>query len=213
MSILLFLNGEWSSCISELTLSQFDQVICTDGATANFIQTFQQLPDLILGDGDSLTQAFLENKIDPALKSQLNWIKTPDQDYTDFEKALIYLSKSKAKKITIYGATGKEIDHFIGNIAVAKRFYKRFELIFKDDFSCFFFLPSPFQLKLKTETMFSLIPFSKVTHFELTGALYPPNQMLEFGEQMSLRNQTTDEWLSGSFDSGDLLIVISRSID
>lgn len=210
---LLFLNGEWSNAIAKLDLSQFSQTICADGAVSAFIAQFQTCPDLILGDGDSLKQAIQANQIDTKWLTKLNWIETPDQDYTDFEKILRYLSATSVQQITIYGATGCEVDHFLGNIAVAKQFYKRFELTFYDDYSCFFFVQSPFKIALNKGTIFSIIPINDVKGLSLSGAQYLPQTQLFFGAAMSLRNQTIADELQGSFDSGDLLIVISlRSV-
>lgn len=212
-SILLFLNGEWSKSIANLDLSQFNQIICADAAVMHFIKQFKKCPDLVLGDGDSFQSAIKKEHIDVQCLNQLNWIELPDQNFTDFEKILHYLAPTSAQKITIYGATARETDHFLGNIAVAKQFYTRFDLHFYDDYSEFFFVRSPFKICLPKGTTFSCIPMSEVTNFTLTGALYNPQKTLSFGHNMSLRNETAQNELCGSFDAGDLLIVISRLID
>lgn len=206
MNLLLFLNGEWAKCISDIDLIAFDQIICADGAARSFYDQFGRFPDLVMGDGDSLD---FEGNLEA-----LNWIKTPNQDFSDFEKILQYLThfESEIAQITIYGATGKEVDHFLGNLAIAKSYSHRFDLIFYDDFSCFFYLRSPFELDLKKGSCFSLMPMSNVQQLQLSGARYQPQSTLTFGGAMSLRNEMANDQLCGSFESGHLLIVISKSI-
>lgn len=80
-------------------------------------------PDAALGDFDSLDE---KNKKE--LESHgVKIIWTPDQDYTDCEKALIYLEeniftdpklKSKSIKVLIVGAFGGRMDHTLQNMSI-----------------------------------------------------------------------------------------------
>ena len=67
-----------------------------------------KLPDVVTGDFDSLTLAERE-----ALASQgVEIVPTPDQDYTDFDKALRYVRDVRgAKRIQVFAATGGRLDH------------------------------------------------------------------------------------------------------
>jgi thiamine pyrophosphokinase len=42
------------------------------------------------------------------------FIFTPDQNFTDFQKALDILKNKGIKKVDVYGGSGGEQDHFLG---------------------------------------------------------------------------------------------------
>lgn len=91
-------------------------LICTDGAALKLhAEGFQ--PDLIIGDMDSIytNNSSFDQKI--ADRFPLCKIKRiPDQDTTDFEKLLIYLSKKGIYNVLCLGTFGKAMDHSFHNL-------------------------------------------------------------------------------------------------
>ena len=85
-------------------------VVCCDGAADDFIG-HGGVPDVIIGDMDSLSEA---NRLRYADIIVCN----PDQETNDQTKAIEYLLSNGIKRIAIVGATGKREDHTLGNIAL-----------------------------------------------------------------------------------------------
>ena len=84
-------------------------VCCDGGANAYIAQG--HLPDLIIGDGDSLSQ---ENQ------QQYGHLlhRISEQETNDQTKAVTYLLERGISHIEIVAATGKREDHTLGNISL-----------------------------------------------------------------------------------------------
>lgn len=198
---LLFVNGEPPTHFSQ-QLTQYDYIACTDGAYHNYLLQTDIVPHFIIGDLDSLhKQPIAEN---------IEIIHTPDQNKTDFEKALLFLASKGMQAFDIYGATGHATDHFLGNLSVAKQYYHQYQLTFYDNYCYFFFLQKETTLTNVKNKTISLIPLTEVHGLTLSGFLYPlTNQSLQLGGFTSLRNKAIDNNISITFTDGDLLLFVS----
>ena len=108
---VILANGDYpSSPLPLKVLSEAPYVVCCDGGADEYIAK-GHLPDIIIGDGDSLSE---ENRLKHADLLHHN----PDQETNDQTKAIQYLLESGKKKIAIVGATGKREDHTIGNVSL-----------------------------------------------------------------------------------------------
>ena len=74
-------------------------------------------PDIIIGDGDSLSET---NR----LKYADLIFHNPDQETNDQTKAVQYLLSKGKRKIAIVGATGKREDHTIGNVSLLMEYMR-----------------------------------------------------------------------------------------
>ena len=108
--IVMAANGELTGRAEDLLLKAVvdaDIIYGIDGGTRHFLR-HEIIPTLVTGDFDSLSpdeRAYL-------LASGTDVIHTPDQDYTDLEKALtIATSRHPKAEITIFGGTGGRLDH------------------------------------------------------------------------------------------------------
>ena len=115
--VLLLLNGETPVKIPEL--NDYEIICATDGAY-HYLNEKHIAPDFISGDFDSL-----EN-----LPKEIEVIHTPNQAFTDFDKILQILSDRGYKNIDVYGASGKEQDHFLGNLLTTHKEGYKFNLLF-----------------------------------------------------------------------------------
>jgi len=161
-------------------------------------------PDVIIGDLDSYQETGQENE---------KVIHDPDQETNDLEKALAYALKMEAKSVTVFGATGKRLDHTLKNLSVLKQFYSQFEsIIYKDRYSDLFLLPPYFEMELPIGTTVSLFPLSgKVEHITTHGLKYALNDgVLENGVQDGSSNQTIEKKIEIVHKKGDLLIFINH---
>src|SRR5690606_25231836 len=126
--VALFLNGQAPKNFPEL--SQFSQIFCTDGAY-RYLREKGIKPDVVSGDFDSLsTQEIMDG---------IEVVETPDQNFTDFEKALQIILKRNFYDVYIYGSSGMEHDHFLGNLSTGLKYKDQLNIVFFDDYSCYFF--------------------------------------------------------------------------
>ena len=95
--VILFLNGEPPLLFPDLSI--YDKIFCTDGSY-QYLKINQIKPDYISGDFDSI-------ELDH-ISSEITIIPTPDQNYTDFEKALKIIIDLGYTKVDVYGASGKQ---------------------------------------------------------------------------------------------------------
>ncbi len=91
-------------------LLQAPMVVCCDGGADGYIAE-GHTPDIIIGDGDSLSA---ENRTRFADRI----IYEADQETNDQTKAVKYLLAEGKRRIAIVGATGRRDDHTLGNIAL-----------------------------------------------------------------------------------------------
>ena len=203
-SALLFINGTPPENLPET--DGYDVVACTDGAfhylkEKNF--PLEKL-DFISGDFDSHTGS------DENLYHE-RFIFTPDQEFTDFQKALDILKEKGVKKVNVYGGSGGEQDHFLGNLHVAFLFKNDMEITFFDDFSSYFFILETFELNNVAGKMISLLPFPRVENLTTNGLNWElKNEELDLTKRVGTRNFAKENTVKISYTKGDLLIFVGK---
>ena len=201
---LLFINGTPPENLPKA--EGYDIIACTDGAfhylkDKNF--PLAQL-DFISGDFDSHTGN------DENIYHE-KFIFTPDQNFTDFQKALDILKNKDVKKVDVYGGSGGEQDHFLGNLHVAFLFKDLMEITFYDEFSSYFFIPKDFEINNVEGKMVSLLPFPKVENLVTDGLNWElKNEDLEITKRIGTRNFATKSTVKISYSDGDLLVFIGQ---
>ena len=201
---LLFINGTPPKNLPNT--EGYAIIACTDGAFhylkgKNF--TLDKL-DFISGDFDS------HSGIDENIYHE-KFIFTPDQNFTDFQKALDILKSKGIKKIDVYGGSGGEQDHFLGNLHVAFLFKDLMEITFYDEFSSYFFIPKDFEINNVEGKMVSLLPFPKVENLVTDGLNWElKNEDLEITKRIGTRNFATKSTVKISYSDGDLLVFIGQ---
>lgn len=201
---LLFINGTPPKNLPNT--EGYAIIACTDGAfhylkEKNF--PLAQL-DFISGDFDSHTGN------DENIYHE-KFIFTPDQNFTDFQKALDILKNKGIKKVDVYGGSGGEQDHFLGNLHVAFLFKDLMEITFYDEFSSYFFIPKNFEINNVEGKMVSLLPFPKVENLVTDGLNWElKNEDLEITKRIGTRNFATKSTVKISYSDGDLLVFIGQ---
>lgn len=201
---LLFINGTPPKNLPNT--EGYAIIACTDGAfhylkEKNF--PLAQL-DFISGDFDS------HSGIDENIYHE-KFIFTPDQNFTDFQKALDILKNKDVKKVDVYGGSGGEQDHFLGNLHVAFLFKDLMEITFYDEFSSYFFIPKDFVINNVEGKMVSLLPFPKVENLVTDGLNWElKNEDLEITKRIGTRNFATKSTVKISYSDGDLLVFIGQ---
>ena len=122
---VILANGEYPMHVLPLKILEEAQfVICCDGAANEYILR-GHTPDIIIGDGDSLS---------PENKTRFSDIihHIADQETNDQTKAVHFLQEKGYRRIAIVGATGKREDHTLGNISLLLDYMKavwKYELL------------------------------------------------------------------------------------
>lgn len=187
-------------------LENADLFIAADGGAIT-AQSMKLRPDVIIGDFDSFKPS--ENDADEILAD-------PDQETNDLEKALNYALKRYAHHVTVFGATGKRLDHTLKNLSVLKQFDNKFKsLIFRDIYADIFLVQSPYREQFPLKTSISLFPLSgRVTGITTRGLRYPlNNEFLENGLRDGTSNESVKNVVEIVFEKGDLLMFINHKKD
>ncbi|HFK5571042.1 TPA: thiamine diphosphokinase [Elizabethkingia meningoseptica] len=203
MKALLFINGEPPKNIPEI--SQYDLIACTDGAIHYLKEKKFPLEklDFISGDFDSYKQSETE------LSAKL--IHTPDQNKTDFHKALEIIIEEGIYDVDVYGGSGGEQDHYLGNLTVAYLFRNKIKITFYDEYSRYFFIPEEFEIRNVLGKMISLVPYPVAENVVTKGLNWPL-----FGEELSMtgrigtRNFAVEDTFTCTYTEGALLVFIEK---
>ena len=198
--VILFLNGEPPKVTPDLTLYQ--KIYCTDGAYDYLVQLGIQ-PDVISGDLDS----FHHNLNDLEIKI----IHTPDQEFTDFEKALQLIVEDDFKDVDVFGASGKQQDHFIGNLNAAFKFKDHLDINFYDDYSFYKLLPYHYKIDNIKDKTISLIPFPFAKGITTKGLKYALNdEELDITSRIGTRNKAIENNVVIDYKEGTLIVFIIK---
>ena len=125
-NVSLILNGQMptdDTIINQITNS--DYIIAVDGS-ANKLFDLEIIPDVIIGDLDSLQN--IKNK-------DIELVETPDQNKTDFRKTLEWCIEKNILNISIFGISGESEDHFLGNYYTLSDFGEKISWKAFTDFS------------------------------------------------------------------------------
>ena len=106
-----------------------DFLVCCDGALRKFIRNSQaifgteKLPDLVIGDMDTLPASWQKKYADIIIKES-------EQEHNDQTKAVRWVvgNISDIDHIYILGSTGGRADHTIGNLSLLMEYTRMFEL-------------------------------------------------------------------------------------
>jgi|GEM_PF-4602042 len=191
---LVFLNGQRTSLnLPQLPRWQdYKQIAIADGAWNDIAQTpiKHRKGVVVMGDGDSIED-----------KPQ-HFVYATDQNFTDGEKVIRYLSALGISSADVIWGSGGEMDHFLGNLSVAQKYHQRMPLRFLDAHQCYFFADENSNDTIHIEHfkhhLLSIYPFPKASLCCLQGALKYPIDRLSFTQntQQSLRNQIISESLT-----------------
>lgn len=201
---LLFINGDAPKSFPNL--ENYNLIACTDGAFhylkgLNF--PLEKL-DFISGDFDSHSGAD-ENIY------QEKFIHTPDQERTDFYKALEIILDKGFKNIDVFGGSGGEQDHFLGNLTVAFGFKDQLEIKFFDEFSEYYFIPKNFVINGVKNRIISLYPFPFAENITTKGLKWALNDdNADMTKDMLTRNFAVNDEVSIEFKNGDLLFFAGK---
>lgn len=202
--VLLFINGDPPKSLPNI--EEYTFIACTDGAFHYLKQLGFPLEklDFISGDFDSHSGAD-ENVYED------KFIYTTNQNKTDFHKALDIILEKGYQNIDVFGGSGGEQDHFLGNLTVAYSFKENLNIKFYDEFSEYFFVPKSVVLKNVKDKLISLYPFPTAENITTKGLNWSlNNENLSVTTRIGTRNFAIEDEVSIQYEKGDLLVFIGK---
>jgi thiamine pyrophosphokinase len=201
---LLFINGKPPENFPNL--ENYGLIACSDGAF-HYLKT-QNFPleklDFISGDFDSHSGS------DDAVCNE-KFIFTPDQTQTDFEKSLEIILQKGFSEVDVFGGSGGEMDHFLGNLSAAFKFKNDLKIKFFDEFSKYFFSPKHLILEKVKGKMISLYPFPMAENISTKGLNWElQNETLNLTSKIGTRNFAIQDKVSIEFENGDLIVFVEN---
>lgn len=173
-------------------------IVCCDGAANRFI-TDGGKPDLIVGDGDSLTL----QEVHPSIP----FLHITEQETNDQTKAILHLASIGKTQIAIVGGTGKREDHTLGNISLLIEYRRKgINVVMATD--CGIFIPcyGDHTFVSQKGQQISVFNFG-ATQFASQGLRYPLPHSLHNWWQGTL-NEATGNAFSIQAD-GDYLLFLN----
>jgi thiamine pyrophosphokinase len=175
LKIAVLVNGTWDSEWGRQELGDVGFLVCADGG-GNFALSSGRLPDVLIGDLDSITPENLVKCVEGGTKV----IRYPkEKDQTDLELALDYTrfqapSEFLDSEIWLYGATGGRIDHLLGNIALLLNYARRgCKIMLRDPEHLIWIIQKRENISGNIGQEISLIPLTEKAVVTTEGFYYP----------------------------------------
>ncbi len=201
--VLLALNGQLPSRDLILQLQTPDIfTICADGAWDK-LTALKLKADCIAGDFDSVKE----------IPESARIIALPDQNASDLEKILNWLTAEKLTELTVIGLSGGRIDHFLTNVSLLIAFADKLQIrVYDDEYSAWLLTSGSMTIDSQPSQLFSLLPWMHCTGVSLKNAKFPlTNAVLQPGSR-GLSNICTDKELEIHLDSGGLGLILQNSV-
>lgn len=203
-SALLFINGVPPEKLP--SPEGYALIACTDGAFHYLKEKKFPLLHLDFISGDYDSHDGYDEDVD-----QEKFIHTPDQNRTDFEKALEIIVDEGVTHVDVYGGSGAEMDHFLGNLTAAFRYKERLSITFYDEFSRYFFSPKNLVLNNMKGEIISLYPFPEAHHISTNGLNWElKDESLSQTGRIGTRNFAVADSVFLHFTKGDLIVFVAN---
>lgn len=213
MKVLLVAGGtpvEWPS-IDPTTINYF---VGVDRGSLFILEKGWRL-DLAVGDFDSLTKREREQISQVATEIKQAQAEKDDTD-TQLALAMVFAKYPKAQ-VTIVGATGGRLDHFLSNLwlPLENRFepYVR-QIEIKDRLNSFsYYLPGSYVLIKESQMKYlAYCCLTPVTNLTLMESKYTLTQANIDRPTSLASNEFVGETASFSFETGCMLVIQSRDL-
>ncbi|MCP4362916.1 MAG: thiamine diphosphokinase [Chloroflexi bacterium] len=211
MTVLIFVNGE----INDVDwirpyLESATAVLAADGGSRH-LYTLRHLPDLVIGDMDSLPLKVQHWLAENGVPRQTH---PPVKDETDLELALLYAAEHFPDDLLLFGTLGGRLDQTLANILLLThpRLYgRRVEIITGRERAWLVHDHSIVQGQIGDTV--SLIPLGSDVQIETTAGLKwsLQNDVLTFGLARGVSNVLTAVTATITLQSGTLLCIHTPS--
>ncbi len=207
MKCLIIANGKppRKSDITWLVKKGYDFIIAADGG-ANSLVKFNIVPDLIIGDLDSISEETLK-----FYEGKTKVKKIKRQNDTDVEKAIKFAISQGCVDVILLGASGDRLDHTLCNIGNLLKYADKIKLGMLHEKTLARVYSGNVNLKTEKGETISFYSFTNENLITTKGLKYKlKNEPLPFGVRSSTSNVAVKEEIE--ILQTDKIIVI-RSFD
>jgi thiamine pyrophosphokinase len=211
MRCIIFANGIYNHKKDIFSILSKSLIIAADAGLYH-CEKIGIIPDVIIGDFDSISKDFLYYYKDKNVKI-IEY--PPEKDKTDLELAFLYAAQKKVNEIIVIGALGKRWDMTFANILIPfLPELKNISIRFIDDKTEITVLFGNNKKKFsgKKGDIFSIIPISsEALGVTLSGFKYPlKNANIKIGATIGISNIFLEEKAEVSIKKGRLLCIHER---
>ncbi len=193
-------NGEVpSSELSIRLLRKMKRIICCDGAFQKLL-SINIIPDVIVGDGDSMDREELS-------RHNIPYHADRSEEYNDLQKALKYCQANGYDDVLLLGCGGLREDHFIANLSILVMYSETMNLIMLTEHGVFNVLRGAATLPSFLGMQVSVFPSNLHTKLSFSGLKYPvKNRSFNWLWEGSLNEALGDVFTVGA-DDGEPVVV------
>ena len=194
-------NYEYESYFKNAAL-----IVVLDSTIHQFLKVLVPFaPHVLLGDFDNPLDQEVIKKVFPDIQI----VHTPDQDKTDFHKAIEYVLQRGYKNIIGLGLTGMRMDHTVNNIATLAQFNDNAQIKLIDDYSKIECISRVYNRYHTGGTQISLMPLGEVGGVITQNLKYGlMNESLKLGGRMGCSNEVlADGAVVITIGSGKLVVM------
>ena len=202
--VLIVANGEWPGSFNlQHERTTYDQLVALDGA-ANRLLDLNLIPDVIVGDLDSITTSVLNQ----CESSGVHIVRIPSQEKSDISKGLQWVQQEQPNaRIDVIGVEIGRYDHHLAAYSALFECQSSATLLL-NGWTATRVDSKPTTFQVKPHAIISLIAFGSVQGVSLEGCQYPlQNASLTTGTQ-GVSNKAIESEIVVSAQSGNLLLLI-----
>jgi len=198
-------------------LESADFLICCDGAFLNWLRhkhVSRQLPDLVIGDLDSLS---------PALRAKygnliIGWDEQDDNDQTKAVKYVlehVCTDSDEEYELHFVGSTGLREDHTVGNMSLLMEYERRFHLSERgikadmvSDWTTMFAVTDSCTFYAGDSREISLFCTDNSVKIESEGLRWPTDDVVFDNWWKATLNQPTADYVTLNFSHPALALIV-----
>ena len=214
--IVIFANGDLPDLDAARALLQADDYLIAADGGANHLLKMGILPEIVIGDLDSLSEDTLFDLTSAEVEIQQY---SEDKDETDIELALRYAVELRPSSILIVGALGGRLDQTLANLSIlTDPMLPKIDLRLDDGVEEAFYLRASagkgeqVEIQGRSGDILSLIPWHAPVEGVLTEGLKWPlySETLYPDKSRGVSNVMLAESASIKIEKGLLLVVHRR---
>lgn len=147
-------------------IEEVPHLIVCDGAVRGLLEHSSRSPDCVIGDGDSVPMARLEELGIP-------FVHVQNQNTNDLTKAIMLCKDNGWMRVCILGGTGRREDHTLGNISLLCEYHMLgMEVRMMSDYGTFLPFEGDCTLTVEVGQQLSLFNLGGA-HLSASGVKYP----------------------------------------
>ncbi|MDD4395709.1 MAG: thiamine diphosphokinase, partial [Bacteroidales bacterium] len=179
-------------------LKNASYIICCDGAIRHLV-ALNIVPDVIIGDGDSISKENL-------LKFADRFVEDKSVEYNDLAKAFNYCRQHNILKFAVLGASGLREDHTLANLSRIINYGTEFQMVMITNYGTFTPIYQSTSFLSFPGQQVSVFCFSADTPLTFSHLRYPVvNRIFEYLWEGSLNEALTDNFTI-QFQKGKVLV-------